>query len=122
MEDLDSIPMLEFQTQLIDPDITVLKLTGRMHLGNRLSDAESAAANIIAEGKRKLVLDITGVDYIDSAALGMLLITTGNMKKAGGQVILAGAAQRVLDIVKVTRTGEVLNLQESVDAAVKAFA
>ena len=122
MEDLDSISMLEFQTQLIDPDITVLKLTGRMHLGNRLSDAESAAANIIAEGKRKLVLDITGVDYIDSAALGMLLITTGNMRQAGGQVILAGAAQRVLDIVKETRTGEVLNLQESVDAAVKAFA
>ena len=122
MEDLDSISMLEFQTQLIDPDITVLKLTGRMHLGNRLSDAESAAASIIAEGKRKLVLDITGVDYIDSAALGMLLITTGNMRQAGGQVILAGAAQRVLDIVKVTHTGEVLNLQESVDAAVKAFA
>lgn len=114
--------MLEFKTQLIEPDITVLKLTGRMHLGNRLSDAESAAANIIAEGKRKLVLDITGVDYIDSAALGMLLITTGNMKKAGGQAILAGATQRVLDIVKMTHTGEVLNLQDSMDAAVKAFA
>ena len=34
---------------------------------------------------------------------------------------LAGAAQRVLDIVKMTRTGEVLHLQSTVDAAVKAF-
>ncbi|MBY0505476.1 MAG: STAS domain-containing protein [Bryobacteraceae bacterium] len=114
--------MLEFQTQTIEPDITVLKFTGRMHLGNRLSDAERAAGNLIAEGKRKLVLDMAGVDYIDSAALGMLLVTTGNMEKAGGKVVLAGAVTRVLDIIRITHTGDVLKLHDSVEAAAKALA
>ncbi len=114
--------MLEFSQETIDPDITVLKLTGRMHLGNRLTDAERAAATIITEGRKKLVLDIAGVDYIDSAALGMLLVTTGNMQKAGGQVILVGATPRVLDLINLTHTGEVLRLQDTVETAIAAFA
>ena len=114
--------MLEFHQHVIEPDITVLELAGRMHLGNRLSEAERAAANLIAEGKKKLVLDITKVDYIDSSALGMLLVTTGNMKKVGGEVILAGACTRVLDLIKLTHTRDVLRLEDTVEAAVQAFA
>jgi len=93
-----------------------------MHLGNRLSDAERAATTVITEGRKKLILDIAGVDYIDSAALGMLLVTSGNMQKVGGEVILAGATPRVLELIKITHTGEVLRLQDTVEAAILAFA
>jgi anti-sigma B factor antagonist len=113
--------ILDFEERAIEPDITVLELKGRMHLGNRLSDAEWAAKQILAAGKRKLILDITGVDSIDSAALGMLLLITGDMNGLGGSVIVAGANARAINLFQMTHVENVLRLQPSLDAAVQAF-
>ena len=114
--------MLEFQQRTIEPGVTVLSLSGKMHLGNRLSDAENAVSAIVESGQRKLVLDLANVAYIDSAALGMLLVSTGKMQSAGGKLILAAAAQRVLDLIQMTKTSAVLTRADSVEAAVASLA
>ena len=96
--------------------------SGIARAGNRLSDAENAVSAIIESGQRKLVLDLANVAYIDSAALGMLLVSTGKMQSAGGKLILAAAAQRVLDLIQMTKTSAVLTLADSVEAAVASLA
>ena len=111
--------MLDYKERAIEPGITVFELKGRMHLGNRLSDAEWAARQLISGGHRKLILDMTHVEYIDSAALGMLVLTTGLMVKEGGRTIVAGANQKVLEIIKTAHTDMVLSLSPDVESAVK---
>ena len=113
---------LQFSERAIEPDITVLELQGRMHLGNRLSDAEWAARQIVNTGKRKLILDMTAVEYIDSAALGMLVFVTGEMGRQGGKTVLAGLNQRVSDVITLAHVDQILTLAPDVDAAARMLA
>jgi hypothetical protein len=71
--------MVESRTRQIG-DITVVELIGRLHLGNSLGFAENALNRLIDGGLRKLVLDLAGLDYIDSAGLGMVIFCSGRME------------------------------------------
>ncbi|MBI3208275.1 MAG: STAS domain-containing protein [Candidatus Solibacter usitatus] len=108
---------ITIQTRSIDPDISVLTLAGRMHLGTQLQDLEDSVRKQIAAGARKLILDIAGVDYLDSAALGMLLMCSGVMEETGGKMALAGASAKVLQVMKVSHADKVLTLFPSCDDA-----
>jgi len=108
---------LQFAEKTLEPDIAVLELQGRMHLGNRLSDAEWAARQIVNSKKRKLILDITGVEYIDSAALGMLVFVTGEMARKDGKAVLVGANQRVTDVITLAHVDQILTLAPDMEAA-----
>jgi anti-anti-sigma factor len=50
---------------------------------------------MVRQGLRKLVLDLSGVDFIDSAGIGVLAVCFGSMEKKGGKVAIAGATGRV---------------------------
>jgi anti-sigma B factor antagonist len=113
--------LLEFSERSAAPDIVVFSLKGRLSSGNRLGDAEFAAKKIIGAGNKKLLIDITGVDYLDSAALGMLIFITGEISRGGGTAYVAGANQRVSDIFKICHAETVLHLHPSVESALQAF-
>lgn len=112
---------LEFTQRAVDPDIVVLELKGRLTSGNRLSDAEYEAKKILAGGTKKLVLDLTGVDYLDSAAVGMLVFVSGEAGRTGTAACVAGPNPRVAEILRICQVGAVINIQESLDGALKAY-
>jgi anti-anti-sigma factor len=112
---------VEFSERLVAPDIVVFEMRGRLNSGNRLGDVEYAARKIVSAGNRKLVLDISAIDYLDSAALGMLVFITSEIAREGGKAYVAGASPRVSEIFKICQAQVVLNLQESLDSALKAF-
>ncbi|HYW48327.1 MAG TPA: STAS domain-containing protein [Bryobacteraceae bacterium] len=85
----------ETNTRRVEPDITVLTITGRLSLGNILMGVENAIKRLIEGGVRKLILDVAGLDFIDSAGIGMLVSCAGQMEHEGGKVRIAGARGRV---------------------------
>jgi anti-sigma B factor antagonist len=94
------------KTRLVEPGTTVVEISGRLHLGNALSQIESSIKKLVADGSRKLVIDVTGLSYIDSAAIGVLLACSGDMDQAGGAIRIAGAqgaVARTFDIVHMSR-------------------
>jgi len=96
----------ETNTRRVEPDITVLTIGGRLTLGNTLMGVENAIKRLIEEGVRKLVLDVAGLDFVDSAGIGMLVSCAGQMEHQGGKVRIAGAKGRVkqsFDIVHIHR-------------------
>jgi anti-sigma B factor antagonist len=113
--------MLEFSDRTVAPDIAVFEMKGRFHSGGRLSDAEFAVKKLMSAGHKKLVIDITGIDYMDSAALGMLVFITGTTAKEGGTVYVAGANPRIREILEMSHAHLVLNLKESLESALKEF-
>ena len=94
----------------VEPDLTVVELTGHLNLGNELMTLEAAVKRIIAEGARKLVIDVTRLDYIDSAGIGMLVGCNGQMRVAGAQ----GAVARAFEVVHMDR---ITSLDADVDAS-----
>src|SRR5665213_1232958 len=74
----------------VEPDLIVVELSGHLNLGNELMSLESAVKRLIQDGARKLVMDLTKLDYIDSAGIGMLVGCNGQMVRAGGKMRVAG--------------------------------
>ena len=65
--------MLETEVFKFEPDITGISCSGRFTLGNRLSEMEGLVNSLIEDGVRKLVLDLTHVEFVDSAGLGVIM-------------------------------------------------
>jgi anti-sigma B factor antagonist len=103
----------------VEPDLTVVELTGHLNLGNELMTVESAVKRVIDEGARKLVIDVTRLDYIDSAGIGMLVACNGQIDRAGGQMRVAGAQGTVAKAFEVVHMARITSLDTDVDSALR---
>jgi anti-sigma B factor antagonist len=112
--------ILEAELQRVDPTTAVFHLSGRMTLGMRLREVESKITEVIEGGVEKLVLDLSGIEFLDSAGLGALMILYGNMKVRGGQLRLVAPGNKVLEVLKLTHTDSILPIDSNLDAALAA--
>ena len=104
-------------TRIIEPATTVVEISGRLHLGNYLSYAETFVKRLIADGSREMVLDLAGLDFIDSAGVGMLISCSGEMDHAGGALRIAGAHGPVAKTFDVVHMSRIAALDPDVETA-----
>ena len=112
--------ILEAELERLDPMTAVFRLTGRMTLGMRLREIEAKISDAADNGVQKLILDLSGVEFIDSAGLGALMILYGNMKLRGGQFRLAAPGPKVLDVLRLTHTDAILPVDPNLEASLAA--
>lgn len=105
----------------IEPDIDVVALVGRLTLGRETTAFEAAIADLVTRGARKVVLDLTQLDYLDSAGLGVILASASKLKQAGGLLRLAKVGPRVMQVLKLTHTDAVLPLDPDVSTSAAQF-
>jgi anti-sigma B factor antagonist len=108
--------MVETKSRQIG-DVTVVELTGRLLLGNSLGYAENTVIRLIDSGTRKLVLDLTGLDHIDSSGLGMLILCGGRMEQAGGRMRVAAATPAVTRVFEISHADRVLQFDPDLATA-----
>jgi anti-anti-sigma factor len=109
--------ILEAEFEPVDLTTAVFRLTGRMTLGMRLREVESKISDIAGHGIHKLILDLSAIEFLDSAGLGVLMILYGNMKVRGGQLRLVAPGVKVLDVLKMTHTDSILPVDANLEAA-----
>jgi len=109
--------ILEAEYEPVDLTTAVFRLTGRMTLGTRLREVESKIAEVANHGVHKLILDLSGIDYLDSAGLGALMILYGNMKVRGGHLRLVAPGAKVLEVLKMTHADSILKIERNLEAA-----
>jgi anti-sigma B factor antagonist len=112
-----ALMILEAEFEPVDLTTAVFRLTGRMTLGMRLREIESKISEVAGHGIHKLILDLSAVDFLDSAGLGLLMILYGNMKVRGGQLRLVAPAARVREVLKMTNTDAILPIDPDLAAA-----
>ncbi len=109
--------ILEAEFEPVDLTTAVFRLTGRMTLGMRLREVESRITDVADQGIHKLILDLSAIDFIDSAGLGALMILYGNMKVRGGQLRLVAPGSKVLDVLRLTHTDSIVPVDANLEAA-----
>jgi len=100
--------------------IAVIALSCRMTFGRDAEQFEAAVRQLLDTGDRKFVLDATALDYIDSAGIGALVSALTNVKKAGGDLRLAGAKDRILRLFTMTGIDKLLAVYPTVADAASA--
>ena len=113
--------MADTQIQIIEPDITVLPIKGRLNLGTNLTFHEIEIKKIINSGAKKLILDLSDLTYIDSAGIGMLMNMWGQSNHAGGKLAVAGAKGTVAESFSIVHLDRVIPLYPDVNTAAAGF-
>jgi anti-sigma B factor antagonist len=99
-------------------DIAILSLTGEVEVANA-SQVRDAALKLVSGGRKYLVVDLSGAEYMDSTGLGTLVGLHKRLRESGGQVLIAGALPRVRKIFDITGLTQVFRMHEDVSAALK---
>lgn len=64
-----------------------------------------------------VVADLTGVEFLDSTGLGVLIKTLTHLRENGGELVLVATSPRVVKVLTITGMDQVMTVADSVDAA-----
>src|ERR1700733_7018395 len=113
--------MLEIQTKQVQPDIVVLEIKGRITLGGDSKQLEWTVDKLVNEGQKKVILDLAGVTNIDSTGIGIIVMSAGKVKKAGGELRVAAASAHVEEVLRMTNIDQLVVLHPSAGNAAAGF-
>jgi anti-sigma B factor antagonist len=83
---------------------------------------EWATENLAREKKeKKVIFDLTGVTHLDSTGIGIIVMSAGQMKEAGGELRLAGPNEHVEQVLKLTSIDKLVTWTPTVKEAALAF-
>jgi len=102
-------------------DVTVLDLKGKMTLGEGDELLKDKINSLLASGKKKLLLNLEGVPYIDSAGLGEVVRTYTTVSRQGGSLKLLNLTKRITDLLSITKLLTVFETFDSEKDAVGSF-
>ncbi len=115
--------MLEIQTKQLPPDIVVLEITGRITIGRECKQLEWAVETLVREKEaKKIIFDLSGVTHVDSTGVGIIVMSAGQVKQAGGELRLAGANKHVESVLKLTSVDKLVGWNATMTEAVAGFA
>ena len=103
-------------------DVTVLDMDGKITIGEGSVALRSAIKRLLDEGKKKVLLNLSGVGYIDSSGIGELVSSyTAIQVKGGGQLKLLNLTQKLQDLLTITKLLTVFDVYESEADALNGF-
>jgi anti-sigma B factor antagonist len=101
--------------------ITILTLEGRIVLGEESNALREQVKSLLAAGKRKVVLNMGQVTYIDSAGLGTLVAAHHSARTQGATLKLSNLGKKFQEILQVTKLLTVFEVYDSEAAAISSF-
>ncbi len=103
-------------------EVLILDLSGKLTIGEGDELLKDKINSLIQQGRRKLVLNLAGVPYIDSAGLGEIVRTYTTVSRQGGKLKLLNLTKRIQDLLAITKLLTVFETFDSEQEAVQSFA
>ncbi len=110
--------------QIVEKDfggVTVIRLAGRVSLGEESGQLRNKIKQVLEEGKTRIVLDLSEVGYIDSSGLGTLVSGYTSAQNRGASIKLANLTKKVDEQLNITKLVTVFEVFGSTEDAIKSF-
>ena len=101
--------------------VSVVALDGRIVLGEESNALREKIKTMLAEGKKKIVLNMSNVTFIDSAGLGTLVAAHHSAKSQGAALKLAHLGSKFQEVLQITKLLTVFDVYNSEAEAVGSF-
>ena len=102
--------------------VSVVALDGRIVLGEESNALREKVKTLIGEGKKKVVLNMANVTFIDSAGLGTLVAAHHSAKSQGAALKLAHLGSKFQEVLQITKLLTVFDVYNTEAEAVSSFA
>src|SRR5712691_1504566 len=101
--------------------VIVLDMGGKIAIGEGSVDLRTFIRRLLEEGKKKILLNLAGVGYIDSSGIGELVSSYTAINKDGGQLKLLNLTQKLRDLLTITKLLTVFDVYDSEEEALNSF-
>jgi anti-sigma B factor antagonist len=110
---------LKIETRQAD-GVTVMSCHGRIVFGEEATELRENLKRILGS-TRQVVLNLSGVSYIDSGGLGTLVGVYSSARASGADIKLTGLGQRLRDVLQITKLVTVFEVYDTEQEAIGAF-
>ena len=102
-------------------DVTVIDMEGKITIGEGSVAVRSAVRRLLEEGKKKILLNLAGVSYVDSSGIGELVSSFTTINREGGQLKLLNLTQKIRDLLAITKLLTVFDVYEDEPTALNRY-
>jgi anti-sigma B factor antagonist len=101
--------------------VTVVALDGRIVLGEESNALREKIKTLVAEGKKKIVLNMDNITFIDSAGLGTLVAAHHSAKAQGASLRLCHLGTKFQEVLQITKLMTIFDVSNTEAEAVASF-
>ena len=112
--------LLRIETKRIEPDITVLAFSGWITMTTERQRMEQMVEELVGQDNKKLILDLSAVEYIDSTGMGTIASCFTKVMRANGALRVAGSQDRVRQLFQITHLDRIIPCYPTVSVAVQS--
>jgi len=102
-------------------DVTILDLKGKITLGDGDEILKDKINSLVLQNRRRILLNLAEVPYIDSAGLGEVVRTYTAVSRQGGQLKLVNLTKRITDLLSITKLLTVFETFDSETDALQSY-
>jgi anti-sigma B factor antagonist len=110
---------LKIETRQAD-QVTIMSCHGRIVFGEEATTLRDNLKTVLGS-TRQIVLNLSGVSYIDSGGLGTLVGVYSSARAGGADIKLTGLGQRLRDVLQITKLVTVFEVYDTEQEAVATF-
>jgi len=111
---------MKVNTRELD-EVTILDLSGQIKLGEDTSVLRETVKQLVSRGRKKILLNLGDVNYIDSSGIGELIAAFTSVRNQGGDLMLLHLTKKVQDLLQITKLYTVFHVMDDEAAAIAAF-
>ena len=102
-------------------DVTILDLSGKITIGEGSVQLREAVRRLLEAGKKKILLNLGDVAYVDSSGIGELVSSYTTTNNNGGQLKLLNLTKKIQDLLMITKLLTVFETFDNEAAALASF-
>jgi anti-sigma B factor antagonist len=102
-------------------DVTILDLNGPVRMGEGSVALRDTTRRLSDQGKKKILLNLGGVKYMDSSGIGELIANYTTISRTGGQVKLLNLTDKIQDLLVITKLLTVFDVYDNEAEALNSF-
>jgi anti-sigma B factor antagonist len=102
-------------------DVAILDLNGKIQIGEGDEALRNAVARLVQAGKKKILLNLAEVPYVDSAGLGEIVRCYTTVSREGGRLKLVNLTKKLQDLLAITKLLTVFETYDTEEQGVNSF-
>lgn len=110
--------LFQFNSNIVS-GINVISLKGELIDKMQANEMLTEIEKYITSSSNQFILDMSELKYLNSSGLGILISILTKVRKAGGEVLIAGVTKKVNELLIITKLNGVFNVCENVEDAIK---
>ncbi len=102
-------------------DVCVLMVKGKLMGGTETDECHNRVKEIVEQGVKKFVIDLSNVKWVNSRGLGMLMACYTSLKNANGEMKLSGVTKKVNSLLMMTKLNTIFDCYDNSERALGSY-